>query len=98
MDSLPFFVFLSVPFWVVFVRAEECNLTGECIDSDVVAEYYTDTEKDCLKACKETTNCAWFTFVESADFCSLFSECHVFLLYFWRSDLSGYRLRIDWDL
>ena len=74
-DSLPFFVFLLVPFWVVFVRSQECNLTGECIDSDVVAEYYTDTEKDCLKACKETTNCAWFTFVESADFCFLFSEC-----------------------
>ena len=50
MDSLPFFVFLSVPFWVVFVRSQECNLIGECIDSDVVAEYYTDTEKDCLKA------------------------------------------------
>ena len=74
-DSLPFFIFLCLPFWIVFVRAQECNLSAECIDSDVVTEYHTDTAKDCLKACKATPDCAWYTFVESADFCFMFSEC-----------------------
>ena len=63
-------------YFVTLVSAQNCRISGECVDSDVVTEFYTDSAKECLRACKNTTNCTWYTFVNSVDFCFLFTECN----------------------
>ena len=67
-----FFILL----FVTVVTANQCRINGECVDSDVVTEFYADNSKECLRACKNTTNYQWYTYVNSANFCFIFSNCN----------------------
>ena len=54
-----------------------CNKKGECLGGGLIVLKFEDY-KDCLNDCKNTTNCAWFTYHEEGNFCFLFDGCKSF--------------------
>ena len=49
--------------------------TGECIGEFLHAQEDVALEEDCLKVCKETRGCKWFTHVKNISTCLLMSDC-----------------------
>ena len=54
---------------------QQCFVPGECTESDLVTALPAVDLNNCLEMCKNTPECAWFTFVSYANFCELFSNC-----------------------
>ena len=55
---------------------QQCFVPGECTNSALVNALPAVDVNNCLQLCKNTSDCAWFTFVSYANFCELFSECN----------------------
>ena len=55
----------------------QCFIPGECTSSALVGAEPAVDVNNCLQLCKDSPDCAWFTFVPYAMFCELFSECAV---------------------
>ena len=53
----------------------QCFIPGECTNSAFVGAEPAVDINNCLQLCKDTSDCAWFTFVPYAMFCELFTEC-----------------------
>lgn len=51
-----------------------CSQPGTC-QGEMVGEYYTDNEKQCLEKCQDLVDCSWYTYSESFRFCLLTSDC-----------------------
>jgi hypothetical protein len=51
------------------------SATGECIGEFLHAQEDVALEEDCLKVCKETRGCKWFTHVKNISTCLLMSDC-----------------------
>ena len=54
---------------------QQCFVPGECTESDLVTALPAVDLNNCLEMCKNTPECAWFTFVSYANFCELFTNC-----------------------
>jgi len=53
----------------------ECEIQGEC-NGKIAHEYDSvNTTEDCIKLCKNTSNCNWFTFHKDVLLCNLFETC-----------------------
>lgn len=53
----------------------KCNIQGECMGKTLEHDGITDTNEDCLKLCKSTPMCEWFTFYKKFSKCILFKSC-----------------------
>ena len=53
----------------------KCNLQGECNGMVVEHSVMTYTARDCLKLCKSTSRCSWYTFYKEYYKCILFESC-----------------------
>ena len=54
-----------------------CNNEGKCHGNLIDIKYKTDYNS-CLKDCKNTTNCAWFTYHGEGKYCTLLDGCKDF--------------------
>lgn len=52
-----------------------CSHAGMC-QGNLVREYYTDTEQDCLEKCLNYFDCLWYSYYESVGYCVLTSDCN----------------------
>ena len=61
--------------FVSFSNAEQCDIRGECIDSDLLQITSTENSIECLKICQENTDCNWYTYRKSQKYCVLYNTC-----------------------
>ncbi len=54
----------------------KCNKQGECTGEKNELNEISDTSEDCLKLCKSTSTCNWFTFYKQFSKCVLFKSCY----------------------
>jgi len=52
----------------------KCWMTGRC-SGEAFSTNVTQTSEECLKMCKESSECEWFSFDEIKRTCSLFVNC-----------------------
>lgn len=53
----------------------ECFIEGACINSNLVGEQLTVSASDCADTCNQNTECAWFTYYEEFQVCTLLDGC-----------------------
>ena len=70
----------------------QCFIPGECTSSALVGAEPAVDVNNCLQLCKDSSDCAWFTFVPYAMFCELFSECAVLSIDNCASCISGQKV------
>jgi hypothetical protein len=71
MKNIHFAILLVLP---ALALAQQCSVPGDCIgfslDMQTVA-----SEKDCLKHCRNTTNCQWYSFDNKTLSCNVLYNC-----------------------
>ena len=77
--AMAYFVHCILPLFLglicVSATQQQCFVPGECTESDLVTALPVLDLNNCLEMCKNTPECAWFTFVSYANFCELFTNC-----------------------
>ncbi|TRY62022.1 hypothetical protein TCAL_17176 [Tigriopus californicus] len=53
----------------------ECFVEGACVNSNLVGEQSTTSAGDCADTCNQDANCAWFTYYEDFQVCTLLDGC-----------------------
>ncbi len=53
----------------------QCSVPGQCVDSQFIGEVGADDEQGCIKTCKATANCSWYTFDPKPNTCLLLETC-----------------------
>ena len=57
--------------------AQECQLSGRCINSNLVSLTAADSSTQCLQDCKDYAGCHWYTYKEKVrTICELFADCN----------------------
>ena len=75
---MAYFVHCILPLFLGLIcvsAQQQCFVPGECTESDLVTALPAVDLNNCLEMCKNTPECAWFTFVSYANFCELFTNC-----------------------
>ena len=68
-NILVFITFLTLS------NADQCNVRGECIDSDLLQITHANDYLECLKACQESSDCNWYSYRKSQKYCVLYNTC-----------------------
>lgn len=77
-----------------FFQAEpKCGIQGECKGNLIESEGMALTSDECLRLCKNTSGCGWFTFYKDISKCFLFETCSIA---FCKNCLSGENRCINW--
>ncbi len=58
-------------------QVHQCSIAGQCIQSDVIFELHKESERECLRECKSTSGCQWYTYNMDKTNCLLLKNCHV---------------------
>ena len=70
------FVFLII---LSLSKAQQCNIKGQCEDSDLQEIIIAKDSIDCLKACQDNSECNWYTYRPqnhfSKNYCFLWKNC-----------------------
>ncbi len=53
----------------------QCSIPGQCIDGELITLESLESEKACLSECRDTEDCAWYTFDNKLNICELFKTC-----------------------
>ncbi len=57
------------------IKKPKCEIQGECEGIPMVNNKTMTATEDCLKLCKNTPTCEWFTFYKEFSDCFLFKSC-----------------------
>mgnify|MGYP001215804501 FL=1 len=72
MQILTLFLFLIV----TLVHAQQCNIPGICVNSEVIEVINDISEYEvCLEECKQLQECQWMSFYPNGLLCELFKTC-----------------------
>ncbi len=64
-------------FSLAFALADDpnCSLPGQCAESDYISHFGCEDERECLDSCKDTIECAWYTFDSDDNICFMWKNC-----------------------
>lgn len=71
-------ILIFLQFLLLLVSAEAqvlfCDIGGQC-QGVVIEQLLTDSSQECLKSCKKTSECSWYSFQRSTQTCWLLESC-----------------------
>ena len=60
---------------ISLISAQECNINGICINSNLLDRTNATSGRECLQDCKEFHGCEWYSFNLTTS-CELLSNCN----------------------
>ena len=79
------------------LRNPVCFFFGYCTKSQIIVESNEKNEVDCLKLCKSSPGCAWFSYQYKSNLCQLLDNCiEVEITNFWISGSGSCRVPECW--
>jgi hypothetical protein len=61
--------------WLPFCLSLTCDVSGQCTQSYLVGQLFTNDQKSCIEECRDNSRSNWYTFRQSNRFCTLFANC-----------------------
>jgi len=73
-SNMLFLIWIGI---ISLASAQECNIHGICIDSDLLDFTNATSGTECLQDCKDFSGCEWYSFNQGSEYtCALLANCN----------------------